>query len=77
MTFSCLLDKLVQHMQVVFTFECLRLLSPETICTFSRVQVCGFLTQMLFGFQPNSFRTTVLERNIYCYNSLMGRLDFL
>lgn len=42
---------------------------------FSRVQVCGFLTQMQFGFQPNSFRTTVLKKNTYCYNSLMGRLD--
>lgn len=60
----------------VFTFDCLYIYcSLKLKQSFFRVQVSGFLTQMLFGFQPYSFRTTVLGRNIYCYSSLMERLD--
>lgn len=47
----------------------------QTVFSFAREQVCGFLTQMQFGYQPSSSGTTVLERNIYCYSSLMERLD--
>lgn len=69
-------SKWVQYMQNMFTQKLNNNeFSSVSICSFARERVFGFPTQMQCGCQPSSFRTTVLERNIYCCSSLMERWD--